>query len=202
MERGLTPVSEPSSSARRSGSLAAAPAWARSLLAGGRVARLATADARGQPSVVAVCYALIGDRVYTPIDGKPKRTVRLRRLRDLEANPRVALVVDHWDEDWSQLAWVSVRGRGGALAASLDTDTDTDALRGVGGGGRRDPSAEAEDEDERRRAIAALRAKYAQYQAAGAGPGGAGAMLPDSAIVIRIEIEEARWWRSSAAEEP
>lgn len=164
-----------STSAGSGGRLASLPGWARSLLAGGRVARLATVDAEGQPSVVAVCYALTGDRLYSPIDGKPKKTPRLRRLRDLEANPRVALVVDRWEEDWRKLAWVSVRGRGRVLEE-----------RGA-------------DEDERREAIGALRAKYTQYGTTEAGEGGA--PLADSATVIRVDVEAARCWRFAGEEE-
>jgi PPOX class probable F420-dependent enzyme len=86
--------------------------WERAFLAQQRVARLATAGADGQPSVVPVVFALDGDRVLIPLDGKPKRVelMRLRRVRDIQANPHVALVADHYAEDWRQLAWVQVRG--------------------------------------------------------------------------------------------
>ncbi len=81
-----------------------APAWALALLRDARVGRLATADATGQPLVVPVCYALDADgrHLYSAIDAKPKRTRQLRRLRNIAANPRVSLVVDEYDEDWSR----------------------------------------------------------------------------------------------------
>ena len=76
-----------------------------------RVARLATVGADGRPHVVPVCFALDGDVLYTAVDEKPKSTRRLRRLANIEANPQVELVVDHWDEDWSRLWWVRLAGR-------------------------------------------------------------------------------------------
>ena len=84
----------------------------REYLEQARVGRLATADGAGRPHVVPVCYALVDDTVVTPIDEKPKRADpdELRRSRDLEENPRVALVVDHYTEDWSKLGWLQVRG--------------------------------------------------------------------------------------------
>ena len=85
----------------------------RRFLAAQRVARFATADAQGQPHVVPVCYSLIDESVYFTIDEKPKQADvrRLKRLRNIEQNPKVALVVDHYDENWSQLGWVMLRGK-------------------------------------------------------------------------------------------
>jgi PPOX class probable F420-dependent enzyme len=105
-------VSEP-----RSGAVAATPTWALALLRDARVARLATADAGGRPLVVPVCYAFDGTGVYSAVDGKPKSTRNLRRLRNIGENPAVSLVVDVWDEDWSRLAWVIVEGRAEVLTA-------------------------------------------------------------------------------------
>lgn len=77
-----------------------------------RVARLATADADGRPHVVPVCFAVVGDHIVTPIDEKPQDVSpdALRRSRDIRANPRVALLFDHYTADWSGLGWVQVRG--------------------------------------------------------------------------------------------
>lgn len=77
-----------------------------------RVGRLATADAEGRPHVVPVCFAFVDDWLVTPIDEKPQTASAnaLRRSRDVEENPRVALVVDRYSEDWTQLGWVQVRG--------------------------------------------------------------------------------------------
>ena len=78
----------------------------------GRVGRLATADPHGAPHVVPVCYAREGTTLFITIDEKPKRTDRpLQRLRNIAANPAVALVVDRYDEDWRRLGWVMMRGR-------------------------------------------------------------------------------------------
>lgn len=79
-----------------------------------RVARLATADAAGQPHVIPVVFAVDGQKLYTPIDDKPKRVAprELKRVRNLLANPQVAVVVDEYGEDWTRLAWVLVTGRG------------------------------------------------------------------------------------------
>ena len=76
-----------------------------------RVARLATVGADGRPHVVPICFALDGDTLFTAVDEKPKSTRRLRRLANIEANPHVEVVVDHWDEDWSRLWWVRLTGR-------------------------------------------------------------------------------------------
>ncbi len=75
-----------------------------------RVAHLATASADGRPHVVPVCFAYLDGHIYIAIDEKPKRSLRLKRLRNIEANPQVAIVLDRYDEDWSRLAWVLVQG--------------------------------------------------------------------------------------------
>ncbi len=75
-----------------------------------RVARLATVGADGRPHVVPICFALDGDTLYTAVDEKPKATRKLRRLVNIEANPRVEVVIDRWDEDWSRLWWVRLGG--------------------------------------------------------------------------------------------
>jgi PPOX class probable F420-dependent enzyme len=76
-----------------------------------RVARLATVSPDGRPHVVPICFALDGDTLYTTVDEKPKRTRRLRRLANIAANPTVEVLIDHYEEDWSQLWWVRLRGR-------------------------------------------------------------------------------------------
>ena len=75
-----------------------------------RVARLATVGLDGQPHVVPIVFALDGDTLYSAVDEKPKRTRRLQRLRDIEANPRVEVLLDGYDEDWTRLWWVKLRG--------------------------------------------------------------------------------------------
>jgi PPOX class probable F420-dependent enzyme len=101
----------------------------RAFVAAHRVARLASADAAGSPHVVPICYALIGDTVYFTIDGKPKKTAKLKRLANLRANPRAALVVDRYDEDWSRLGWVMVQGAAEILLEGAEHDQAQAALR-------------------------------------------------------------------------
>jgi len=103
-----------------------------------RVARFASADAHGQPHVLPVCYCVIGNSAYFSIDEKPKQTNvrRLKRLRNIARNPKVALVIDHYEDDWSQLGWVMLRGQAQVL----------------------------DDGDEHALAQQALLARYPQYQ--------------------------------------
>jgi PPOX class probable F420-dependent enzyme len=79
------------------------------LFAAAPVAALATA-ADGVPHLVPVVFAVSGDTVYTAVDAKRKSTKRLRRLANIEANPRVSLLVDHYTDDWTQLWWVRADG--------------------------------------------------------------------------------------------
>ena len=75
-----------------------------------RVGRLATADAAGHPHVVPVCFARVAGRLYVPVDAKPKRgdPRALKRLRNIQARPEAALLVDRYDEDWRRLRWLLV----------------------------------------------------------------------------------------------
>jgi len=83
---------------------------ARSRFAAARVARLATADAQGHPHLVPVTFAVSGDVIYTAVDQKPKSTTALKRLRNVAENPRIAVLADHYDEDWDTLWWVRADG--------------------------------------------------------------------------------------------
>jgi PPOX class probable F420-dependent enzyme len=74
------------------------------------VGRLATITAGGRPHLVPCCFVLAGERIYTAVDAKPKSTLALRRLDNIAAHPEVALLVDHYDEDWADLWWVRVDG--------------------------------------------------------------------------------------------
>jgi coenzyme F420-0:L-glutamate ligase / coenzyme F420-1:gamma-L-glutamate ligase len=82
-----------------------------------RAGRLATADRAGQPHVVPVCYAYMDGSFYIALDAKPKRVAheRLKRVRNILDNPQVALVIDRYDEDWSALAYLLVRGSAALL---------------------------------------------------------------------------------------
>jgi PPOX class probable F420-dependent enzyme len=75
-----------------------------------RVARLASVRPDGRPHVVPCCFALAGDVVYSVVDAKPKSTLALRRLENIRVNPTVALLVDHYSEDWSALWWIRLDG--------------------------------------------------------------------------------------------
>ena len=75
-----------------------------------RVARLATIDAEGRPHIVPISFALDGDTMFFAVDAKPKRTTNLKRLRNIATNPAVAVLVDHYEDDWSRLWWVRVDG--------------------------------------------------------------------------------------------
>jgi len=100
------------------------------------VARLATLSAAGAPELVPVVFARSGGALWSPIDGKSKRGPELARVRNVRADPRVCLLLDHYDADWSQLWWLRIDGR--AAAVGLDA-----------------PGAGA--------AAEALRAKYPRY---------------------------------------
>jgi PPOX class probable F420-dependent enzyme len=101
----------------------------RRFLMAARVAHLATADRDARPHVVPVCFALDGASLYITIDEKPKRGVRLKRLRNLDANPEVALVADRYDEDWTRLGWVMLRGRAEILLRGTEHDQAQALLR-------------------------------------------------------------------------
>lgn len=88
---------------------------ARRLFSAARVARLATVSG-GTPHVVPFTFAVDGDVVYTAVDAKPKSTTNLRRLRNIRDNPRVAVLVDHYDDDWSALWWVRADGLAAVLS--------------------------------------------------------------------------------------
>ncbi len=82
-----------------------------------RVARFATADAHGQPHVIPVCYASSPEAIYIALDAKPKRVdpQRLKRVRNILANPQVSLVVDRYSDDWNDLAYLLIRGTASLL---------------------------------------------------------------------------------------
>ena len=101
-----------------------------------RVARLATIDPDGRAHLVPFCFALEGGVLYSVVDQKPKRSRNLRRLRNLRERPWATVLVDHYEEDWSALWWVRLRGTARVL----------------------------EDGEEARRALVVLTEKYPQYR--------------------------------------
>ena len=107
--------------------------WVADALAHARVARLATVNAAGEVLLVPFCFAVVDGWIVSAVDHKPKRHQRLRRLDDIEATGTATVLVDHYDDDWTQLWWVRIRGR-----AAVERDGHDEA-------------------------IAALTAKYSQY---------------------------------------
>ena len=107
----------------------------RERVATARVARLATTDPDGRPHVVPIVFVLDGDTLYSAVDEKPKRSRTLRRIENARARPEVTVLVDHYEDDWTRLWWVRLRG----------------SARVLDGG------------DEAERALATLTAKYHQY---------------------------------------
>ena len=103
----------------------------RRFIAARRVAHLATASADAVPHVVPVCFALAAHALYITIDEKPKRErgSGLRRLRNIAENPSVAVVVDRYDDDWSLLGWVLLRGRATMLVDGAEHDVAQRLLR-------------------------------------------------------------------------
>ena len=104
------------------------PAHLEALLNAQRVGRLATVDEHSRPHVVPVCFAYTGGVIYIALDAKPKRVpVReLRRVRNLIANPQVQLLVDVWDEDWSKLVYLQLRGAASVIEGTAE---QADAVR-------------------------------------------------------------------------
>ena len=95
-----------------------------------RVAHLATAGRDNAPHLVPVCFCLIAMSIYITVDEKPKRTdIPLKRLRNIQENPAVALTVDRWDEDWTRLGWVMLRGPADILLVGQEHDLAQDRLR-------------------------------------------------------------------------
>lgn len=107
-----------------------------------RVGRFATSGADQQPLVVPICYVFDGENIYSPLDEKPK-TVEggaLKRVRNIRANSRVALLIDDYSEDWSKLVYILIKG-----TAKIISPT--------------------EDASEHARVVELLREKYPQYRA-------------------------------------
>ena len=105
------------------------------LVVSARVGRLGTVDVHGRPHLVPICFALLDEVIYTAVDHKPKRSSRLARIANIQATGYACLLVDEYRDDWSQLWWVRVDGRGRVV----------------------------DDPSEAERAVRALVAKYRQY---------------------------------------
>lgn len=110
----------------------------RAFIRAARVAHLATADKEGRPHVIPICFVFDGGEIYSPIDEKPKRAspLNLRRIKNIQSNPQVAVVVDRYREAWTRLAYVLLFGKARILSKG----------------------------PRHKRAVALLRRKYPQYR--------------------------------------
>lgn len=100
----------------------------RRRVAAARVGRLATFHPKRGPHLVPVTYALDGETIVTAVDHKPKRTNALQRLANIEAEPRVCLLIDQYDPDWTRLWWVRIDGRARIVADGPDWQQAVDLL--------------------------------------------------------------------------
>jgi PPOX class probable F420-dependent enzyme len=103
----------------------------RAKLDAARVARLATLDEQQSPHLVPICFVLNANVFYSAIDRKPKRVApeRLARLRNIKKTPQVALIVDHYEEDWTFLWYVLVRGEAALVSAPAERKRALQSLR-------------------------------------------------------------------------
>jgi PPOX class probable F420-dependent enzyme len=101
-----------------------------------KVARMATTGRDQKPHIVPITFAIEDQVLYFAVDGKPKRTIDLKRLRNIAANPAVSILVDHYEDEWDRLWWVRLDGRARILT----------------------------DHDEIDRALNLLAARYPQYR--------------------------------------
>lgn len=92
------------------------------------MARLASVDPAGRPHLVPVVFALTGDEIVSAVDHKPKRGPELQRLVNIRANPLVTLLVDHYEDDWSALWWVRIRGSARVVEEGSERDAVAEAL--------------------------------------------------------------------------
>ena len=94
----------------------------RDLVAAARVARLASITPEGSLHLVPICFVLHGEELYSAVDEKPKRSRSLQRLENVRTHPEVAVLVDHYEEDWSLLWWVRLRGAGRVVERGPELD--------------------------------------------------------------------------------
>ena len=100
----------------------------RERVAAARVARLATIDPDGRAHLVPIVFVFDGDTLYTAVDAKPKRSRRLRRIENARERPDVTVLVDHYENDWSALWWVRLRGRARVLESGEEAERALDLL--------------------------------------------------------------------------
>jgi PPOX class probable F420-dependent enzyme len=147
---------------------------ARRRFAAARVARMATVTPHGTPHLVPVVFAQVDDVLYTAVDGKPKTTMALQRLDNIDATGRASLLVDEYGEDWSGLWWVRCDGSAQVLAVDFK-----ERLR---------PGRKRGDPEQIGIALDALALKYPQY-----------VNQPPTGPVIAIRLRRWRWWEATPA---
>jgi len=145
---------------------------ARCRLTAARIGRLATVTPAGKPHLVPVVFALVDDVLFSAVDSKPKTTMALRRLANIEATGRASLLVDEYAEDWSTLWWVRVDGTAQVLTAH-DSDPGQTVRR------RSRP-------EQRAIALEALTRKYPQYVS-----------QPPKGPVIAVRLTRWQWWEAN-----
>jgi PPOX class probable F420-dependent enzyme len=122
-----------------------------------RVARLATADSKAIPHIIPVVFAFDGEKYYIPVDEKPKITKpdQLRRIKNIKANPAVALLIDEYDEDWNKLLFIMIQGKASILGKRRENNKEE----------TEDPQDSGDDGDKLlNNAHKLLFMKYPQYQ--------------------------------------
>jgi PPOX class probable F420-dependent enzyme len=172
--------------------------YIQSLANDARVARLATIDfEEAKPHIVPVIFVFDGDSYYVPIDKKPKTDPkRLRRIRNIQENPNVALLIDKYYEDWSKLFFVMIQGKG-SLIGKFDENDGVGDVREPGLG--RKPHTEHIQQQERKcygskspyllkNAHRLLLEKYPQYQKISVGQ-----------LCIMIYPEKVFTWKMSSS---
>lgn len=148
---------------------------ARRRLTAARVGRLATVTPSGKPHLVPVVFALVDDVLYSAVDSKPKTTVALQRLANIDETGRASLLVDEYSDDWSTLWWVRVDGSAQVLTANTS---------------EHDPTVRRESHPEQVAiAVEALTRKYPQYVS-----------QPPSGPVIAVSLTRWQWWEAHRAE--
>jgi PPOX class probable F420-dependent enzyme len=147
---------------------------ARRRFAAARVARMATVKAEGTPHLVPVVFALVNEVAFTAVDGKPKTTMALQRLANIDATGGASLLVDDYREDWSALWWVRADGSAQVLARDF---SEPPRRRGRWERGR---------QEQVRIAIDALTDKYPQYVSE-----------PPTGPVIAIRLKRWRSWEAT-----
>ncbi len=103
--------------------------WEAEFTDSSRVGHLGTVASAGQPHMVPVCFARLGERFVIPVDEKPKRGGTLARVANIERDPRSSMLWDRYDDDWTRLAWVRADGRAAVLAQGTQLPEGLTALR-------------------------------------------------------------------------